>query len=135
MNNNKNISKPKAGEIQTYIILGIFIMGIFSFVGLHFVQKHKKKSYIANKFSSPESFNKARCIRNMNILLGACEMYNMDHNLTMHKLKESDYTSKHGRLRKYLKSGLFVATKKCQYYSIGDLATTKGTIASKNTGN
>lgn len=68
-------------------------------------------------FHSPKPFPKTRiCFSNIRVILGAVEMYNLDHSEMMQSL-DLDKLYKNG----YLKSEIIPSTKKCKYLSEGDL--------------
>lgn len=131
-NNNHKFRNKSAGDIQAVIMIIIFVLGVFSWVGLRFVKGNKSSRGFG--FALPQSQQKL-CYANMRVILGACEMYNMDHDKMIHKLKEKDYSSKSGRLvkNKYLLKPLSMPSSKCRYFSIGDLAES-GTICCKKHG-
>lgn len=63
------------------------------------------------------------CYSNMRVILGAVEMYNMDHTEMMKQLSDSDVIEG-GTLVKegYLKSPIRKPTPGCRYFSVGDLS-------------
>ncbi|MBF0499639.1 MAG: hypothetical protein HQM09_05875 [Candidatus Riflebacteria bacterium] len=77
-----------------------------------------------------EEARKKACYANMRVLLGAVEMYNMDHSVMVNKISDSDAMN-NGFLvnEKYLKAPLSHVEISCSYYSIGDLSTDKGRIS------
>ncbi len=66
------------------------------------------------------------CYANMRVLLGAIEMYNMDHPVMLTTVDDGVIETL--RRENYLKSQLSKPETACSYSSEGDLATDKGRI-------
>lgn len=62
------------------------------------------------------------CYANMRVILGAVEMYNMDHSVMIDRIGDAD-VGPHGILVRgqYLKSGISKPETKCSYDTIGKL--------------
>lgn len=90
------------------VLLLRFLLMFFVGIGIAFMLTY----HIPRKYVSPK-----QCAINMNILLGAIEMYNMDHENTITSITPKDYLSKDGRLikNKYLFKPLELQSPKCVY--------------------
>jgi hypothetical protein len=79
---------------------------------------------------------KKACYANMRLLLGAVEMYNMDHATCIKSLTPADYADKKSVLisQKYLRDYLTLPTEECVYFSKGDLSTAESVIFCKKHG-
>lgn len=77
---------------------------------------------VPNFIKSREQARTKACFANMRVILGAIEMYNMDHSEMKHDLTMAD-VKEGGILIKenYLKSKVTTPKAECEYYSNGDL--------------
>jgi|GEM_PF-5156636 len=77
---------------------------------------------IPNFRRAREEARKKACYANMRVILGATEMYNMDHSVMKKSLNDEDVRQS-GELVKegYLKSGVTSPEPGCKYFSEGDL--------------
>lgn len=87
----------------------------------HLMQAHVVLSGIFKSLKADA--RKKACFANQRVLLGAVEMYNMDHPEMIHAITH-EMTGETGMLvtEKYLKTGLQSPEPECQYSSEGDLA-------------
>ena len=108
----------------SFIFKVIFNVILFSLCCFFIIDRY------LNRDSAWEKSRKKACYANMRLLLGAVEMYNMDHSTCIKAISQSDYSDKNSILisQKYLRNYLVLPTENCTYYSRGDLSTVDSAI-------
>jgi hypothetical protein len=108
----------------SFIFKVIFNVILFSLCCFFIIDRY------LNRNSVWEKSRKKACYVNMRLLLGAVEMYNLDHATCIKSLIPDHYADKNSILisQKYLRNYLVRPTENCAYYSRGDLSTVDSAI-------
>jgi competence protein ComGC len=102
----------KKKKKKSFISIIITTIVIFIIANLHFDDPLVKKIFRPRRINTRYK----ACYSNIRILLGAVEMYNMDHETMMTDLK-TDKLLADG----YLKSEISLPDSECKYFATGDL--------------